>query len=546
MRGQRVVAIGLDGLEVTLAERLMAEGDMPALSALRERAARFLLDHGPAQRAGLAWEHLASGLSPEASGRWAAVEFDPSTYRTWQEGARFDPWWSALDRRVVVFDAPYVDLRRARNTRGIVAWGAHDPGAAAGARPAGLLPEFLRRFGEYPSRWTYASPWPSPKQTQEMSEALTGALDTRTEAARWLATERFPDWDLFIAVSGEVHGSIEGLWHGVDPRHPLHGHPSADAAGRGLRDMHRALDRMVGEVVRSVGDAAVVAFTMGGMGPNYSDVPAMVLLPELLYRSAFGRPLLAVPPAWARSPQQVPLLDANDDWHAASNTWVPKTVTAPERPRYERGLRALVKDRPVLRAGLKGVRAAVRQWRAAGETTTIQTLEWQPAQRYDTYWPQMPAFALPSFYDGRIRINLKGRERDGIVDLADYEDTCRQIETLVRECRNPLTGEPAVEAVDRAETRNPLALGRSESDVLVVWRGVMTALEHPRLGLIGPVPLLRTGGHTGRHGMAYVAAPGFRAGDHGVRSSFDVAPTLVQLLGCPPIAGMSGASLSTA
>ena len=31
---------------------------------------------------------------------------------------------------------------------------------------------------------------------------------------------------------------------------------------------------------------------MGGMGPNYSDVPSMVLLPELLYRHAFGQPLL--------------------------------------------------------------------------------------------------------------------------------------------------------------------------------------------------------------------------------------------------------------
>ena len=78
----------------------MAAGDMPALAELRRRAACFLLDHGPAQRTGLAWEHVASGLSPEAARRWAAVEFDPSTYRAWQEGARLDPWWTALDRRV--------------------------------------------------------------------------------------------------------------------------------------------------------------------------------------------------------------------------------------------------------------------------------------------------------------------------------------------------------------------------------------------------------------------------------------------------------------
>jgi hypothetical protein len=94
------MVIGLDGIEPTVLDRLVAAGEMPTLAALRQRAARFLLDHGPAQRTGLAWEHVASGLSPEHAGRWAAVEFDPATYRVWQEGARFDPWWTTLARRM--------------------------------------------------------------------------------------------------------------------------------------------------------------------------------------------------------------------------------------------------------------------------------------------------------------------------------------------------------------------------------------------------------------------------------------------------------------
>ena len=138
MTRPRVLAIGLDGLEASFVERLMAEGEMPALSELARRSARFRLDHGPAQRTGLAWEHVASGLSPEDGDRWAAVEFDPATYTAWQEGARFTPWWEGIGRRVVVFDTPYVDLRRAPSTRGIVGWGAHDPGTltAGGIRRA--------------------------------------------------------------------------------------------------------------------------------------------------------------------------------------------------------------------------------------------------------------------------------------------------------------------------------------------------------------------------------------------------------------------------
>jgi predicted AlkP superfamily phosphohydrolase/phosphomutase len=543
MPRQRVVALGLDGLEVTFADRLIAAGAMPALAQLQQRSARFLLDHGAAQRTGLAWEHVASGLSPESGRRWAAVEFDPDTYEVWQEGARFTPWWSRLERRVVVFDTPYVDLRRSSNTSGVVAWGAHDPGTTPCSRPRGLLAEFHRRFGDYPSEWTYGTPWPSSTGTQSMSAALTNALRTRTRAARWLATNRLPGWDLFFAVAGELHGSVEGLWHGVDPTHPLHKHPAAHAAAQGLMDVHRALDEMIGEVIDFAADASIVAFTMGGMGPNHSDAQSMVLLAELLHRHAFGRSRLAVPPAWTRSPAEVPILDADDSWSAASAAWVPTLPRQHER-RVPQPIRSFLRKHPTLRVAAKGLVAGVQAWRRSAGPYRL-TLDWQPARRYADDWPRMPAFALPSFYDGRIRVNLRGRERHGMVEPARYDETCRSLEVLLRECRNPLTGEPAVESIERACTHDPRALDSSESDLLVVWRGVATALEHPRLGLVGPVALRRTGGHTGPHGVAYVVTPGLRAGDRGVRSSFDVAPTLVELLGCPPVSGMSGRSLLT-
>jgi predicted AlkP superfamily phosphohydrolase/phosphomutase len=535
MARRRVLVIGLDGLEATLTDRLMAAGEMPALAELRRRSACFQLDHGPAQRTGLAWEHVASGLSPEAGHRWAAVEFDPTNYAAWQEGARFTPWWAGLDRRIVVFDTPYVDLGRARNTRGVVGWGAHDPGIATAALPPGLLSELESRFSSYPApEWTYGLPFPSTARTQAMGEALSLALDVRSRAARWLATERLRDWDLFIAVVGEAHGAMEGLWHGVDPSHPLHGHPSAEAAGRSLVQVHRALDRMVGELVSIAGDAAIVAFTMGGMGPNHSDVSSMVLLPELLYRHAFRQPLLTLPPEWTAAPDRLPVLDGEDGWSRASRTWLPEPTQK---------LRSLARRLPEpVRAVLKGIRSAARG-RGNGASAARQDLQWQPALRYRPHWPRMPAFALPSFYDGRIRINLQGRERHGMVDPSRYEETCRALETLLLECRNPRTGEPVVESFERASTRNPLALTGSEADLLVIWRGVVSALEHPRLGLIGPVPLRRTGGHTGRYGMAYLAATGLEPGDRGLRSSFDVVPTIAKLLEAEPPAHISGTSL---
>jgi predicted AlkP superfamily phosphohydrolase/phosphomutase len=544
MARQRVLAIGLDGFEVTLAERYIAEGQMPALAALRKRAARFLLDEGSARRTGLPWEHVASGLSPEEGGRWSPVEFDPDSYTACQDGVQFAPWWDSTDLQVVVFDVPFVDLCDARNTQGIVSWGSHGSGTVRAAQPAALLPEFRRRFGDYPAdEWAYATPWPSASRSRLMGEALSGALDVRGRAARWLAAERFPQWDFFFTVAGELHGGFEGLWHGVDPNHPLNTHSSAAAAAAALLEIHRSLDRMVGQLVNAAGDAAVIAFNMGGMGPNSSDVQSMVLLPELLYRHSFGRPLLALPPAWTATPNLLPILDEHVSWGSVSWTWVP-----PDESESGGNLRAIAKRLPEpVKNLLKGVGSAAADWRARHPPPKrlVQEVGYMPSYQYRHHWPRMAAFALPSFLDGRIRINLRGRERDGIVDLSHYEETCRALEAILAECRDPRTGEPAVASIERASAANPLTLASSDADLVVVWRDVAAALEHPRLGLIGPVPLRRTGGHTG-NGVAYLAAPGLEPGDRGVRSSADVTPTIVQLLGVEPTTRLAGKSLLSA
>ena len=541
MKRHRVMAIGLDGLEYTLAERLMAEGQMPALADLKKRSARFLLDEGSVHRSGIPWESVGSGFPPGEGGRWGSVSFDPSSYTAWHEGVQFTPWWAETDLRVVVFDPPYVDLRRARNTRGIVAWGAHSPGTVRVGRPGELLAEFVHRFGNYPAQpWMYAMPWSSAVSAQLMGESLSHALDVRGQAAQWLATKRFPEWDFFFAVAAELHGGMEGLWHGVDPDHPLHSHSSAKAAATALLDMHRALDGMIGRLVNAAGDAAILAFNMGGMGPNKCDVQSMVLLPELLYRHAFGQPLLTVPKAWTASPDRVPLLDEHETWDTARVSWVPES---PAEPRAADGALLAAAQRlpgPV-RDLLNGAQSAAARWRSR-RAPMRQGLDYMPSYHYHHHWPRMPAFAVPSFVDGRVRINLRGRERDGIVELAQYEETCRTIETLLGECRDPRTGKPSVATIARRSAANPLALPSSESDLFIVWRDVAAAMEHPRLGLIGPVPLRRTGGHTG-NGIAYIAAPGLEPGERGPRSSFDIVPTIAQLLGVEPAVRVAGRSL---
>jgi predicted AlkP superfamily phosphohydrolase/phosphomutase len=528
---RRVIAVGLDGYEESLERRLIEAGELPALARLRERSARYLLDHGPAQRSGLAWEHVSTGLSPERAGRWAALHFDPETYSVRQEGTRLRPFPASLKSRTVVFDAPYFDLAQAPRVRGVVGWGAHDPGVSHASRPCDLLPEFEKRFGKYTAEeWLYGIVWASAERAREMGEALAQAVARRARAARWLLGERLPDWDLALVVVSEPHSAIEGLWHGVDPTHPLHRMPSAGPAREGLLAVYRGVDRLVGELAADFPDAALVVFSMGGMGANHSDTASMVLLPELMYRHAFGRALLRQPDGWA-DPSAPPLLREQQDWAEAVNANLPAERTQRSAARH-------------LPEGLKkGLRRFAGQTEPNGDSHLRRPVRWMPASLYQPHWRSMPAFALPSYYDGRIRINLAGRESGGRVNASEYEAYRDRIEALLRECRDPATGVEVVEQVERVRGRDPLALGATESDLVVVWKGTFCALDHPTLGRVGPVPFRRTGGHTGPFGMAYFGNAGMEPGDRGVRSSFDVVPTLIELLGETPPKGLSGTSL---
>jgi hypothetical protein len=524
--------LGLDGYEPTVGKALMAEGRLPFLRDLSERSARFAIDHGPAKYTGLAWEHVSTGLSPDDAKRWAAVFFDPKTYAVWQQPTGLDPFPTSLEARTVVVDAPYYNLARDTRAQGIVAWGTHDPGVRFATRPESLAVEIRARFGPYPSaRWIYGFTWPSVENTRLMGEAFVKAIELRAELSRWLLAERFPDWELALVVPTELHSAIEALWHGFDATHPLHGHPSAGPAREALVASYEALDRLVRALVERFPDAAVVAFNMHGMGPNFSDVSSMLLFPELLYRHAFGRGLLSARRDWREANGDPPGLGPRE-------TWTRAVLGAYRDPRV---VASMAWRKLATRIAGTGRPPAVDPVSRA----PLQPIDWMPAAWYRRHWHRMRAFALPSFYDGRVRVNLAGRERDGIVPRERHAEVCREVEAVARACRDLATGEPVVASVVDRGGRDPFDIDATEADLVVNWRLPTLGFEHPTLGRIGPVPYRRTGGHTGGYGMAWIKGSGLEPGDHGLRSSFDVVPTAIDLLGEARPARLSGRSMLT-
>jgi len=525
MARRRVLIIGLDGFDVDLAERYVSDGALPNFARLRAEGACYELDHGRAKLSGLAWEQFSTGKSPRDGGRWSSVMFDSKRYAVRQEPSMRRPFLADLAARTVVFDLPYCNLPLAPNLRGVSNWGAHDPGTPAVARPSELHEEFLSLFGPYPAaKWIYGFCWPSPDKARAAGDALRRAVLLRSRAARWLLSERLPDWDLGVVVVAEGHSAIETLWHGVDPDHPLHGVESAAAAASALRGVYEATDQLIGELREAFPDTTIVAFAMHGMGPNDGDIGTMVLLPELLYRSAYGSPYMKAVASSGSLPDGTPLLEENASWEEMMLQAVPRQKAPPT---FGARLSAWL-------SGLPGFHFA--------DSHTL-SVEWMPAARYAPFWPGMPAFALPAYYDGRIRINVAGRESKGIIPAAEYSKACKQTIELLEQCTELRTGERAVGEIHWPE-QNPHRVGPSDADLYVDWRAPLLGLSHPRLGSIGPVPYRRTGGHTGAHGFLCITGQDIVPGNRGVTSSFDIVPTIVDLLGEKPAIRLSGKSLA--
>lgn len=161
---------------------------------------------------------------------------------------------------------------------------------------------------------------------------------------------------------------------------------------------------------------------------------------------------------------------------------------------------------------------------------------YQPTLWYSPLWPKMTAFALPSFSEGYIRLNVQGREKSGVVHPNEYHAVVDDICNNLRELRCARTGIPMVAEIVQTRT-NPLDENPrlSDADIVVSWQEAFATdtVEHPRYGQIGPVPHFRAGSH--RHtGFILAQGPGIAAGSSVTNGhALDIAPTILSLLGAP-------------
>lgn len=565
----RVVGIGLDAANWELISELIDAGGLPNLAALRSRSLWCPLVGDLAYRAELPWTRFTTGHTGAENGYWSTVDFDPEHYDAFESGAHHaDPFYAlGSDAKVIAFDVPHTMLSPGVDGVQVTAWGAHSPQYPRASHPAGLLREIDERFGTHPAFDADSQAgWYHDGYQEALIDAFRVGAERRVDILEWLVT-REPDWDLLLTVFSETHSGGHQFWHGADATHPLHSLSETSGALDRLSETYEIVDRAVGRLLTAVpDDAIIVVFAVHGMRSNISDVPGLFLVPELLHRAEFDWPQLTNERPDITAPDTAPIVPRAHERqgdlfvrrlhrHRGINPSTPPDLrdrarTVPDRA--ELRLRARRLKRGVAR---KLGRSTSADWHQlapeippemqiepGAPVRERKRLDYQGPMAYRRWWPYMRAFALPTFSDTHIRVNLIGREARGVVAAGGYLAELDRLEEFFLACRDPRTGKPAVEAVLRMRS-DPFDPIGPDADLVVLFGEVVDAIEHPDVGRVGPVPFFRTGEHDDL-GFALISGPGVlpdRLPEHAVT---DLPPTLLDLLGVENPPSLAGRSFS--
>jgi predicted AlkP superfamily phosphohydrolase/phosphomutase len=495
---ERVLLIGLDMADADLIEAWARDGALPNLHALMTAGGWGRLGTTADVLHTSTWPTIFTGTTPGRHGVYYPYQPCPGlqTARAIGPEQYGEPpvweWLHRAGRRSVVFDAPETFPTDPFPGVQIFEWSTWAWYWRRMTTPSALGAELETRFGEPPLRHEARKLGLGFPRVDVLTRELLDNAGAKAQAARWLMQEH--PWDAFVLVFAEPHPAGHYLW-------PIGG-PADAADGRlkPMREVYAAVDVAIGQVLKACPDDTTVIVVSGdGVGLNRC---GWHLLPEILRRAGFSQP-------------------AGAD----------RVGGGGER-----------------RSLLQRVRDSIPP---SARSAISSRLPWQLRDRLvsrlasdNIDWSRSTAFCLPTDLEGCLRINLRGREPQGIVEAgAHYEDVCAAITEAALALVNPDTGTPVVREVCRIDHRFPGDRRDHLPDLVITWAegAPIAQVYSDRTGLItGASPDPRTGTH---HPRSFVAMRGPRVragarieGHHIV----DVAPTMLACLGVPPSAGMEG------
>ncbi|WGV27787.1 alkaline phosphatase family protein [Halotia branconii] len=544
-----VIVIGLDAADSMLLEKWMNAGHLQTFSQLRKQGIYGHLKTKvnycgvPEELSSteVLWPTFITGMQANKTGNWDMVKYNPGSYEIYCElddsgynYEQYPPFYALGENyKVAVFDQPYAKLSNRVNGIQVLGWGGTYPYTPSASDPPEVFADITKQYGQNPILFNDYGVWWDNAYINWEKPALKQSIEGHSAICRDLL--RRESWDLFITNFNEPHTAGHDLYAFSDPEHPLYPHLSGRNDSDPVLETYKDIDRAIGEILSEAPeDAYVLCFSPHGMGLNFSDMLSQTFLPEILYRYSFPGKVAIAPGKLGETPPPIITKPVRNSW--PGNVWVTLHEPNPIKKLFKTWT-----HKKFLQSSQYGLRSP---YSTEAEATAMG---WMPAMWFQPIWPQMKAFALPAFADGHIRINLKGRERDGIVTADEYETVCQELSQILYRLTDARTGKSLVKKVvrtRRSASENDPQL--PDSDLIILWNEQMTdVVDSPDFGRIGPVPYFRAGSHWDR-GFFMAKGPGINPGTDLLQGDIiDLPPTILKLMGAPIPEYLEGKPLIT-
>jgi predicted AlkP superfamily phosphohydrolase/phosphomutase len=498
----RIIAFGLDAVDPDLVDRWSKEGYLPVISSLRESGSWGKLMSNTEISSGTTWASLNTGNSAAKHGMgFYHRQLKTGSYeivKKYADQVGRNPFWKILGemgKRILVFDIPVTyPIESARGIQ-IIGWGEEGLNWEQSSLPPEIMNEIFLKFGKHPLDGWYQKVVKSVKEWKELKGKLIEGVKTRTTIAKWLLEKELSDFALIGFA--EPHWAGHYFWHLMDETNPRFDPDAAKECGTTLLEVYMEVDRSIGQLLDCCPNYTTFIFSNTGIGPNYS---GQHLIPEILKRLGMT--------------DNRPHNKGNNVFRKVlpAHRWGPYTVKKVEK----------IVSADIIEKVKKIIPSKLwDKW-----TRRFLTV--------GNNWKTSKTFTVPADFTGAIRINLKGREPNGLVEISEYDSIC---EELIRECKsliNPLTGQNAVTEVIKVRDKYKGEFIDDLPDLIVKWEGSspITSLTSERIGTVsGSLPDNRSGAHK-TYGL--LIAKGERIKNvHDFKDGNieDIAPTILYLFG---------------
>ncbi|MBW2109231.1 MAG: alkaline phosphatase family protein [Deltaproteobacteria bacterium] len=266
--GNKVLVIGLDGATFDLIDPWIAEGRLPNLAQCLKNGTRSALLSTPLSNSAQAWSSFITGKNAGKHGIYDFFETRTDSYGVRFLNASFRKGKSLW--RLVSESGGYVGVMNVPITyppeevNGFLIPGLDSPGIDDDfAYPKGLMRELKATIGGYileAGIWGYIS----QGRPDKALEGLLEMVRTRTAAAKYLMENK--PWDLFVMVYTATDKVQHHFWKYIDPSRPES--RSSEEYAQAIRLVYEEIDKGMGQLLASAGDASVIIMSDHGAGPS--------------------------------------------------------------------------------------------------------------------------------------------------------------------------------------------------------------------------------------------------------------------------------------